>query len=102
MLPPGIAGAIAMMITNVLHAQFSLEARWVALALSFAIGLVAFADRGTMLPRWQRCLFYVLNSLIIFSMAVGTNSAAGSIASPGQHFGPSSLTEAFFARWFPN
>ena len=82
MLTPGIAGAITMLITNTLHEQFELPHRWVALALSLLLATLVFGDRRTAL--WQRGLFYVLNTLIIFSMAVGTNAGAMAVTRPPQ------------------
>lgn len=80
MLTPGIAGAITMLITNTLHQQFELPHRWVALVLSLILGTLVFGDRRTVL--WQRCVFYLLNALIIFSMAVGVNAGAQAVANP--------------------
>jgi hypothetical protein len=76
MLTPGIAGAVTMLITNTLIQQFELPGRWVALGLSFVLGTLVFSDRTTVI--WQRGILYLLNSLIIFSMAVGTNTAGRS------------------------
>jgi hypothetical protein len=39
--------------------------------LSFAFGALVFA--ATRIPVWQRAMYYVLNSLIIFSAAAGGN-----------------------------
>ena len=73
MLTPGIAGATAMMMTSSLVAAFRLPGSLVALAVSMLLGLVAMSDGSIRLP--QRILFYVLNSLVIFSMAFGLNAA---------------------------
>jgi hypothetical protein len=80
MLTPGIAGAITMLITNTLHQQFELPQRWVALGLSLLLGTLVFGDRQTKL--WQRGVFYLLNVLIIFSMAVGANAGAKAVTPP--------------------
>ncbi len=71
MITPGVAGAITMTISNTLWLQFGLQQRWSALALSFAFGALVFA--ATRMPVWQRGVYYVLNSLIIFSAAAGGN-----------------------------
>lgn len=81
MLTPGIAGATIMLITNALHQQFDAPQRWVALVLSLLLATLVFGDRRTVL--WQRGVFYLLNALIIFSMAVGVNSGASAIARQG-------------------
>jgi hypothetical protein len=44
----------------------------VPLALSFFLGLVATTD--TTIARWKRFVFYVINSLVIFSVATGANT----------------------------
>ena len=71
MMTPGVAGAITMTISNTMWVQFGLQQRWSALALSFAFGALVFA--ATRIPVWQRAVYYVLNSLIIFSAAAGGN-----------------------------
>lgn len=71
MMTPGVAGAITMTISNTMWMQFGLQQRWCALALSFAFGALVFA--ATRIPLWQRAVYYVLNSLIIFSAAAGGN-----------------------------
>jgi len=100
MLTPGVAGLVAMLITNSLHAQFGMPSRWIALALSFLIGSLVFADAATrLLPR---VVLYVINSLIIFSIAVGSNVAGAAATKPeGQGmFPPSAQERSFFADWF--
>jgi hypothetical protein len=71
MMTPGVAGAITMTVSNTMWMQFGLQQRWCALVLSFAFGALVFA--ATRIPLWQRAVYYVLNSLIIFSAAAGGN-----------------------------
>ena len=100
MLTPGVAGLIAMLITNSLHTQFGMPSRWIALALSFVIGALVFADAATkLLPR---VVLYIINSLIIFSIAVGSNVAgAATTKREGQGMFPTTTQErAFFSDWF--
>jgi len=73
MLTPGIAGGITMTITNTLWIQFSLDQKWTALAISFALSLLVF--RAQNIPLWERIIYYGLNALIIFSVGVGTQKA---------------------------
>lgn len=80
MLTPGIAGATAMMITSSLVAAFRLPGSYVALGISLLLGLVAMSDDSIRVP--QRIIFYVLNSLVIFSMAFGLNAAGVEAFSP--------------------
>jgi hypothetical protein len=104
MLTPGIAGAVAMLITNSLTQQFELPGKWVALLLSFLLGTLVFIDKNSSV--WQRGVLYLLNSLIIFSMAVGTNSAGRATAAPRrltvQQFTDNGPTQpsGFFREWF--
>lgn len=81
MVTPAAAGAVAMLITNTLNSQFELPQRWVGLALSFVLGLVVFRDPDT--SGWRRAVLYVVNSLVIFAMAMGTNSAGQGIQGSG-------------------
>ncbi len=71
MMTPGVAGAITMTISNTMWVQFGVQQRWSALVLSFAFGALVFT--ATRLKIWQRSIYYVLNSLIIFSAAAGSN-----------------------------
>lgn len=80
MLTPGIAGGVTMLIANALWVAFSLPPRWTSLALSFLLGLLAFA--ATKVPLWQRAVYYVLNSLIIFSVSIGTNYVGVGLTHP--------------------
>lgn len=71
MMTPGVAGAITMTISNALWMQFGLQQRWSALVLSFALGALAVASAR--IPVWQRAVYCVFNSLIIFTAAAGGN-----------------------------
>src|SRR5213595_1337567 len=71
MLTPGIAGGVTMLIANALWVAFSLPPRWTSLVLSFLLGLLVFV--ATKVPLWQRAVYYLLNSLIIFAVSIGTN-----------------------------
>ena len=79
MITPGVAGTIVMFLTNALSGSFSLPGRWVALVLSFVCGLIVFGDKKLSLP--PRIAFYVLNSLIVFATAVGTNGIGAAASS---------------------
>jgi hypothetical protein len=100
MLTPGVAGLVAMLITNALQMQFGAPTRWVALVLSFLIGSLVFADTATRLL--QRVVLYVINSLIIFSIAVGANTTgAAATKKEGQGMFPTNAHERpFFVDWF--
>jgi hypothetical protein len=79
---------------------------WIALVLSFLVGSLVFGDQTTRVP--QRVVLYIINSLIIFSIAVGANTA-GTAAThdKGQGMFPTGTTapagnegRAFFDDWF--
>jgi hypothetical protein len=84
MLTPGVAGSMTMMITNALATNFNMPRAWLGLSLSFVFGLlVLVSTKGFLL----KALFYVLNSLVIFCVAVGANGlGANSPAAPGHSF----------------
>lgn len=101
MMTPGVAGAITMTISNTMWVQFGLQQRWSALALSFAFGALVFT--ASRLKVWQRSIYYVLNSLIIFSAAAGSNyigyqvSETAQTASLLERSWPSLAQEAYAA-----
>jgi hypothetical protein len=76
MLTPGVAGSMTMMITNALATNFDMPRAWMGLVLSFVFGLLVLVSAKGLLVKG---LFYVLNSLVIFCVAVGANGlgAAG-------------------------
>jgi hypothetical protein len=78
MITPGAAGAITMAATNALCAQFAgLPGNWVALTLSFLFGgLVVFSYASSV---GVRLAYLIVNSLIIFVMASGSNTIGGGI-----------------------
>ena len=83
MMTPGVAGAITMTISNTLWMQFGLQQRWSALVLSFALGALAVATAR--IPTWQRAVYCVFNSLIIFSAAAGGNYIGYQVSEVSQH-----------------
>ena len=76
MLTPGLCGALIMTITNALGTSFAVVGigrTFISLGLSFLLGSLVFAAQVKSF--WQKFVLYLLNSLVIFSMAAGTNSA---------------------------
>lgn len=71
MLTPGMAGSLTTLITNSLVTQFDLVPSFTGLFISFLFGLLVFAGTRTVL--WLKFVLYVLNSLLIFSVALGAN-----------------------------
>jgi hypothetical protein len=104
MLTPGLAGALTMFITNSLAKQFGLAPNYTGLVISFLIGLLVFFSQiNIALP--ARFLYYVLNSLVIFSVAMGANEAGviGAKQAQGQTTKNTdqklAITEPFFSHW---
>jgi hypothetical protein len=80
MITPGVAGAVVILISNTAFTQFGISAKWCSLILSFLLGTLVFA--GTLAPLWQKAIFYLLNSAIIFAVAVGTNQVGTRLTEP--------------------
>lgn len=74
MITPGVAGGMVTLIANTAWMQFDLPAKWVALLVSACFGFLVLKGLSTSL--YTRGIYFVLNTLIIFSMAMGTNTAA--------------------------
>lgn len=73
MLTPGVVGALVMMITNALANNFHVSRPHTALLFSLICGfLVLVADNQL----WKKCIYYALNSLVIFCVAVGSGTVA--------------------------
>jgi hypothetical protein len=81
MVTPGALGALTMLITNALANNFLWMGHAItALVLSFIFGITAMVKATEI---WQKAVFYVINSLIIFSVATGSNQIGGSVTSGG-------------------
>jgi hypothetical protein len=77
MLTPGLAGGMTMGITNALAFQFALptpQPALIALALSFVFGLCVFSAKSNTGRTAVKALFWVVNSLVIFTVAAGSNA----------------------------
>lgn len=80
MMTPGVAGAVTMTVANTVTLQFGLTEPWpatVALIVSFLFGLLVLTAEA--MPAWRKLAYYVANSLIIFTVAVGTNTLGGTV-----------------------
>lgn len=105
MLTPGIAGSLTTLFTNTLAAQFGCPPNYTGLVISFVFGLIVFAATSTAL--WLRLVFWIFNSLFIFSIAIGTNQVgvrtAKSTSGTPLPLPPTvamiQLKTAFFANW---
>ena len=77
MITPGAAGAMTAVVTNTLCTQFgALAPNYTALAMSFLLGAVVFGYGAAIAAR---VLYYVINSLIIFVVAHGSNSVGSKL-----------------------
>jgi len=74
MLTPGIAGTFMMFLANGLIVPFpEMSPRFIALGMSFLIGGVVFySQRLQRAPVYQKAMYWVLNSLVIFVVGFGT------------------------------
>src|SRR5262249_18678252 len=104
MLTPGLAGALTMLVTNAMANQFGLKPNYTGLVISFLFGTVIF--RSGVRTRWyERLVYYGLNSLVIFSVAMGANQTGVAVARatdphPSQVAAESEKPDlAFFASW---
>jgi hypothetical protein len=72
MITPGAAGAFTMTITNTLCQQFgALHLGITGLVVSFLFGAVVFGYGASIAAR---IVYYVINSLVIFTVAMGSNA----------------------------
>ncbi|MDX1432767.1 MAG: hypothetical protein R3286_10000 [Gammaproteobacteria bacterium] len=71
MLTPGGAGAIIVTIAGALWSTFGCPPEMVALFLSCLFALLVVVPYAA--PVWQKATLLVFNTLIVFSMSVGTN-----------------------------
>jgi hypothetical protein len=116
MVTPGALGALAMLATNTLVGNFpNMNAPIIALILSFLLGFAALVKSTSI---FEKILYYLLNSIIIFSVAAGANKLGQQIqqtslslptlsayATPRVDIGAlaqSSEQIKFFKEWFPN
>jgi hypothetical protein len=109
MVTPGAAGSATTMLTATLSTQLSLPPSWTGMAISFLFGTLTFADKSV--PLLQRFVFYVINSITIFTVAMGINYA-GMTISETRETKPPALTRSlhpespeqvkpsFFHEWF--
>ena len=106
MLTPGAAGATTTMITATLVSQFGLPGNWTGLVISLLLGLSVWADKSVAI--YQRIIFYIVNSLTIFTVALGLNTAGMVVNQKVERFvNPPKIerqvppeSKAFFQGWF--
>ena len=92
MLTPGIAGALVMFLSNVIVQQFpEIAFRYVALGLSMLIGGLVFT--ATAMEIIYRIGYWLINSLIIFAMGVGSSNIGANLTE-GREATRSAMLEA--------
>lgn len=81
MVTPGLLGSAVTLGANSLGQLQLAPLLWIYLALSFAFGVTAIINSGSLI---QKGLFYFLNSIIIFSVALGANKIGMETAKQAQ------------------
>ena len=71
MVTPGVAGSATTMITGTLVNIFGFPGAVTALAVSFVFGLLSLTDKTIAIS--LRLILYIINSMTIFSVAIGLN-----------------------------
>jgi hypothetical protein len=95
MVTPGALGALATIITNALANNFHFIGHaYLAILLSFAFGLTAIINSNSVV---QKFIYYVLNSLIIFSVATGSNAIGTQAQAIGAKTDTGSLLSTAYA-----
>jgi hypothetical protein len=75
LITPTAAGVFTMLATNTLVSQFGLPGNYTAFIISSTVGLVLLAITRR-LKTWQRFVYFLLNTLVIFTVAIGINETA--------------------------
>ena len=104
MVTPGVAGSATTMITGTLVNIFAFPGAMTALAVSFVFGLMVLADKSVAIS--LKLILYIINSMTIFSVAVGLNQSGMAIIQRDKP--PTSIERSldpedkqqFFQDWF--
>jgi hypothetical protein len=108
MLTPGVAGAMTTMITGTLVSQFGFPGNWTGLVISLLFGLTIWAEKSVAI--YYRIVFYIINSLTIYAVAIGVNTAGMAITYNSERISDSAPVvrmvpteqDKFFQDWFRN
>ena len=71
-LTPGIAAVFTVVISNSFFLILGWDRLWTALVISCVLNLLVV--QGQNIPIWKRIIYYILNTLYIFSISLGGNS----------------------------
>jgi len=96
-LTPAAAGAIVLLIANTLGAVFGVSRAATALILSGIIGALIVAQFPASTA--ARIGYWLLNSLTIFAVAMGSNGFAVGAAAHAQTGGGGGPSTGFWAPW---
>lgn len=96
------------MITGTLVSQFGLPGNWTGLVISLLLGLAVLADKSVSV--YQRIVYYIINSLTIYAVAIGINTAGMAIQYSNEPGSDPAIIERevppdtgrFFQEWFRN
>lgn len=91
MLTPGVAGMVIMGISNTLWVSFSIPKTWSSLLLSFLLAILV--SRKFTAALYEKAIFIIFNTLIIFSLAVNTNFAGRKISEFSSYETMASVTQ---------
>lgn len=80
MITPGLAGALTMAIANTVYSNFGLQRPYIALTVAALFAVLAVGVAA--MPFWQKPVYFLLNTLIVFTMALGANTAGDEMAKP--------------------
>jgi len=81
-LVPVTCGGFTFVVTNAFYTQFGLPKAWVALVLSGLLGLVvAVQQKKDRL--WHRAIIFPFNVLLIWGLAIGTNTTLDAVTGHG-------------------
>jgi hypothetical protein len=85
MITPGVAGVVTMAIANTVCSNFSLEKPFIALVALAVAALFAVLVVGVaVMPLWQKMVYFLLNTLIVFHMAAGGNATGNYFERPAK------------------
>lgn len=84
MITPGIAGMVIMGISNALWVTFSISKAGSSLFLSFLLALLVL-KKITAAAFYEKAIYLIFNTLIIFSLAVNTNFAGRKLSEVSFH-----------------
>jgi len=108
MMTPGVAGGVTAMITGTLVSQFGLPGNWTGLVTSLLLGLAVWTDKS--ISASHRVVYYIINSLTIYAVAIGINTAGMAIQYSNEPGSDPAMIERevspdadrFFQEWFRN